>query len=124
MYTKDDILLCARAIMPYLHALLPEDSRDVLAEILLAERSNDDSGIAIAQALTQHPSTRSWAKTFLTTGVTRDVTRSSSIPGHPAPVAVEWFVCSACGYRWAAVESGEQVPLCPNRHGALNPVGR
>ena len=93
MFSDDDVALCVRAIRPHLPGLLPDNFRDVLTDIDIAEKSRDLG--SIVEILSNHAPTRAWTRTFLA----NETTRFAGLPGNPSPIRVQWYVCPTCGQR-------------------------
>ena len=131
MYSSDEILAAAHAIVPQLPSLIGEGSVAVGAEL---DRLFTDAatGIpvdsALTAVLTRYEATRAWTNFFLNgdgrpeTGAVRGF---SPLPGQmPTPVPAQLYACPepGCAVRWRCRAAGQPIPRCPDHGHAVEPL--
>jgi hypothetical protein len=131
VYSSDEILAAASAIVPHLPNLIGQQSDAVGAELnrllddALAGKPVDAAVIAV---LTRHESTRSWTNFFLN-GDERPAVETvrgfSPLPGQmPVPVPAQLYACPmpGCPTRWRCRTAGQPIPRCLEHHKPVEPL--
>ncbi|WP_261568718.1 hypothetical protein [Frankia gtarii] len=134
---EDGVVEAARAIRPYLEALIgPAAAGDVDAAIVeafaadadasaIASRlrlvldADDDTAWFLAQVLHDAPDYRPpYEQLFISRGI-----GSAAPAGDPAPVAADRYICPAGDFVWYRPDLGTSIPPCPTA-GHLQPLTR
>jgi hypothetical protein len=116
MYRSEEILEGARAIRPYLSALLTEDVDKIdqtLADLLASAQSGQKVDNHIVKLLAEHEATQTWMREFLKEGRPPEVVKAySPLPGF-RPVEPPKYICPVKEDTvWYRLALEEQVPIC------------
>ena len=128
MHKTDDILEGARAIRPFLKALLGGEAEAVdqgLAELLQAGREGKKVDNLILELVRGHEHTRSWMAEFLERKLPPELARGLrgyTPPRGGEPVPAPKYVCPKRDYTWYRPSVRDSVPTCPTHGVKLEPA--
>lgn len=132
MYSSDEILAAAHAIVPQLPSLIGEGSTEMSEELdrlFAAAATGSAVDAALISVLTRYEATRAWTNFFLNgdgrpeTGAVRGF---SPLPGQmPVPVPAQLYACPqpGCAIRWRCRAAGQPIPRCPDHGHPVEPLG-